>query len=183
MGNVGRARSLSAGFVALFAVAGCEQSTSTEPSGNLHVHSALTATSPVGDAGSALVREVHAAVARFHSAKQAEKAGYLSDPHCVEAPPGGMGHHWVNPELVDPAFDATRPEALLYAPDRNGKLKLVGVEYIVINTGQARPSFEGHLFDVGGAPIPAAHWTLHVWVTEPNPSGLFAPFNPNVDCP
>ncbi|HEX6942179.1 MAG TPA: hypothetical protein VF128_04590, partial [Gemmatimonadaceae bacterium] len=91
--------------------------------------------------------------------------------------------HWVNQNLVDPVFDPLNPEVVLYAPDRNGNLKLVAVEYIVINTGQARPAFDGQLFDVGGTPIPAAHWSLHVWLGQPNPSGTFAPFNPNVDCP
>ena len=71
---------------------------------------------------------------------QAEKAGYIIDPFCVEAPPGGMGHHWTNQSLVDAVFDPLQPEVMLYAPDKNGKLKLVAVEYIVINTGQAPSS-------------------------------------------
>ena len=62
-------------------------------------------------------------------------------------------------------------------------MKLVAVQYIVINTGQPRPSFAGQLFDVGGTPIPAAHWSLHVWLGTPNPNGLFAPWNPDIDCP
>jgi hypothetical protein len=95
-----------------------------------------------------------------------------------------MGHHWANPSLVDPVFDPLNPEVVLYAPDKNGKMKLVALEYIVINTGQTAPTFDGKAFDVGGSPVvPVAHWTLHVWLGTPNPSGLFAPFNPDVDCP
>jgi len=44
------------------------------------------------------------------------------DPFCVAVPNvGGMGHHWSNPTLVDPVFDATQPEVMLYAPDKHGK--------------------------------------------------------------
>lgn len=71
----------------------------------------------------------------------------------------------------------------MYAPDKHGKLKLVAVEYIVINTGQTAPTFDGQPFDVGGTPVPVAHWSLHLWTHKANPSGLFAPFNPDVDCP
>ena len=61
------------------------------------------------------------------------------------------------------------------------------MEYIVLNMGQERPSFGGHPFDVGGVgPLQragVAHWSLHVWLFEENPAGLFAPFNPNITCP
>ena len=184
--NVASTRALAGVVFVGFLVAGCDRgATVTEPlSGALHNHAVVAATSPVAGAGNALVKELHSLASRFHSTKQAENAGYAADPVCVEVPAlGGMGHHWANTALVDPVFDATQPEVMLYAPTKNGKLELVAVEYIVVNTGQARPSFDGHLFDVGGAPIPVAHWTLHVWIGKPNPSGLFAPFNPDVDCP
>jgi hypothetical protein len=110
--------------------------------------------------------------------------GDVADPVCVEVPGlGGMVHHWVNTTLVDPVFDPTNPEVMLYAPDKHGKMKLVAVEYMVINTGQPAPTFAGQVFDVGGTPVPVAHWSLHVWLGEPNPQGLFAPFNPNIECP
>jgi hypothetical protein len=89
-----------------------------------------------------------------------------------------MGFHWVNGGEVDPVFDPMNPEAVLYGP--NGKL--VAVEYIVINTGQAAPTFDGQPFDVGGAPLPVAHWTLHVWLYQQNPSGLFFAWNPTIVC-
>jgi hypothetical protein len=72
---------------------------------------------------------------------------------------------------------------VLYATGPGGNLRLVAVEYIVINQGQARPSFGGHLFDVGGTPIPAPHWSLHVWLHEDNSNGIFTPFNPSISCP
>jgi hypothetical protein len=135
-------------------------------------------------AESDLLSSVKDATSRFHSTNQAIKAGYLADEHCVSVPGlGGMGYHWVNPSLVDPVFDPLKPEAVLYATGPGGKLKLVALEYIVINVGQPAPMFGDQPFDVGGTPIPALHWSLHLWLYEHNPSGLFTPFNPNISCP
>lgn len=130
-----------------------------------------------------LLRAVTQATARFHSITQAQNAGYEGG-ECVSVPGlGGMGEHWVNGALVDPIFDPLQPEVLLYEPQPNGKKKLVAVEYIVIDIGQPRPSFGDKLFDIGGTPVPVAHWSLHVWLWKTNPNGLFTPFNPNVSCP
>lgn len=130
-----------------------------------------------------LLKAVRQATARFHSTTQAVKAGYQADDHCVAVPGlGGMGYHWKNPELIDPIFDPLQPEMLLYARGPNGQLQLVGVEYLMINVGQERPSFGGYPLDVNGTPVPVPHYSLHVWLYEDNPNGIFAPFNPNVSC-
>jgi hypothetical protein len=131
-----------------------------------------------------LIREVRRATARFHSVKQAEKAGYVQASECIAVPGlGAMGEHWVNELLVDPVFDATAPEALLYEPDGRGNYRLVGVEYIVIDVGQPAPTFEEQTFEEGGTPIPVDHWSLHLWLHRANPNGTFFPFNPDVCCP
>lgn len=131
-----------------------------------------------------LLKSVRSETSKFNSTTQAVKAGHQADDHCVSVPGlGGMGYHWVNPSLVDPVFDPLKPEAILYAPGPGGKLRLVAVEYIVVNTGQAAPKFGDQPFDDGGTPLPIPHWSLHVWIHEENPSGMFAPFNPNVSCP
>jgi hypothetical protein len=131
-----------------------------------------------------LIRSVRAANARFHSTTQAIMAGHVPDDHCVSVPGvGGMGYHWANRTLVDPVFDPLNPEVVLYAKGPDGELRLVALEYVVIDVGQPRPSFGDQLFDIGGAPVPVPHWTLHVWLYEHNPSGMFARFNPNVSCP
>lgn len=131
-----------------------------------------------------LAKAVRQATARYHSTVQATAAGYAEASACVAVPGlGGMGFHWLNGGLVDPVFDPRNPEAVLYEPGPDGKLHLVAVEYIVIDVGQPAPTFEGHPFDVGGTPVPAPHWSLHVWVHKENPAGLFTPFNPAVVCP
>jgi hypothetical protein len=132
-----------------------------------------------------LLKAVNAATSRYHSTTQATRAGYAAASACVSHPTlGAMGFHWVNGSLIDPVFDPLRPEAVLYEPSPNGSLTLVAVEYIVLKAeGQPRPTFDGHPFDDGGTPVPAPHWSLHVWVHRDNPSGTFTPFNPNVTCP
>jgi len=146
----------------------------------LATHANMSAAS---SAQTELLISVRRATAKFHSTVQAIAAGYEPDEHCVSAPGlGGMGFHWVNPSLVDPVFDPLKPEAILYATGPGGNLRLIAVEYIVINVGQPAPMFGDHPFDVGGTPVPVPHWSQHVWLYENNPSGIFAPFNPNISC-
>jgi hypothetical protein len=170
---------------AFAAAAACDQTPTELRSADVHRHEdGMGAARPAATTAAGLAAQVKSTTARFHSTVQAEKHGYAADPFCVAAPGlGGMGHHWVNQSLVDPVFDPFQPEVMLYAPDRNGKLKLVAVEYIVIDVGQPAPTFAGQPFDIGGTPVPVPHWSLHVWVHEDNPNGLFTPFNPQVSCP
>jgi hypothetical protein len=147
----------------------------------------LSACDSPAEAEPTLLEAVRQATLSFQSTSEATAAGYVADHHCVAHPElGGMGFHWVNQDLIDPVYDPMRPEALLYAPAAGGGVVLIGVEYIVIDVGQPQPSFDGHPFDVGGVPplmeAGVAHWSLHVWAHRDNPSGLFAPFNPNVSC-
>jgi hypothetical protein len=145
------------------------------------LHAKVEGGASVASAG--LVKALRAATTRYRSPARALAAGYVADDHCVAAPGlGGMGFHWVNGELVDPVFQPLRPEVVLYARDQ-GRLRLVALEYIVIDVGQPAPTFDGHPFDVGGTPVPVPRWSLHVWVHKDKPSGTVAPFNPTVSCP
>jgi hypothetical protein len=174
---------LSLCSLAVAAVTSCDASRPVDPAVD---HASLHATSLEPAAirlESSLAQSVKAATARFNSLVQAEKAGYLPASPCISSPAGGMGYHYVNESIVDPVFDPLHPEALVYAPDENGKLRLAAVEYIVIDIGQDTPMFENRAFDPGGTPVEADHWSLHVWAFKTNPSGLFSPFNPTVVCP
>lgn len=171
-------------------VVGCDGSPAAPSSATLDEHHAHAArapqAAPVRD-DSALLKAVRSRTARFNSMTQTERAGYHVEEFCVAIPGvGAMGHHAVNMPLVDPVFDPMQPEALLFAPNESGTLKLVGVEYIVINMGQDAPEFDGHPFDVGGVPplmdAKVPHWSLHVWAHAQNPAGTFVPFNPAVSC-
>ena len=167
-------------------VASCQDAPSEVSHESLHdaaqAHAMAAKSSASGS--EALVKALHSATARYHSTGQATKAGYEVASPCVAAPGlGGMGFHWVKGPAVDPVFNAMEPEAVLYEPDKHGNMKLVAIEYIVVDIGQPAPTFGGQPFDVGGAPLPVPHWTLHVWLHKDNPNGIFTPFNPAVICP
>lgn len=132
--------------------------------------------------------KVRQATEKYHDVNTAIADGYLPEEHCIEEPGlGGMGYHYLNPELAnDPSVDPLRPELLLYEPSGDGELQLVGVEYFVADVGQEEPPtvlgqqfngpMEGH---EQGMPD---HYDLHVWAWQANPDGIFAQFNPNVRC-
>jgi len=132
---------------------------------------------------------VRQATAQFKDVEKAD--GYALLHGCVSGPQeGAMGIHFANGSLVgDGALDALHPEALLYEP-KDGKLQLVGVEYIVIADDwnahhQTPPVLMGQLLNYSGAPnrfgIPA-FYELHVWAWKNNPDGVFADWNPRVSC-
>jgi hypothetical protein len=137
------------------------------------------------------------ATGRFHNLAAAERAGYALFPdkngiQCIDNQPvGGMGVHYVKGSLVgDTVLDPEQPEALVYAPNADGQLKLAALEYIVDqrawDAGHSEPpSLFGQDFnltpDGNRFGIPA-FYSLHAWVWEPNSSGLLQPWNPRVHC-
>lgn len=129
---------------------------------------------------------VRAATAAFHRVEVAEAAGYVPASPCEAGPDGGMGVHYLHPELAaDPTLDPERPEILLYEPTRNGRMRLVGVEWWTPDIGQPRPEVLGVPLDgpmAGHSPDMPVHYDLHVWVWKHNPDGMTASWNPAVDC-
>lgn len=130
-----------------------------------------------------LEAHVRAATSRFKDVSVALAEGYAPIP-CVSGGEGGaMGVHYVNAAyLNDDAIDINKPEAVMYEPQSDGKLALVGVEYI---TYKGPASLEGHLFSYFGAPNRYGlkpYYELHVWAFKPNPKGAFVDMNPNVSC-
>ena len=141
---------------------------------------------------------VRAATAAYHDVRIAQANGYaiLADTAgktCIDQPGvGGMGVHYVDADLVgDPAIDARQPEAVVYRPTANGRLRLAAAEYVVIKSAwdaghAAPPSLFGHEFMVTDAPnrygLPA-FYSLHVWAWDHNPMGTFEMWNPDVVCP
>lgn len=143
---------------------------------------------------------VRAALEKYRDPFAAVRDGYFSTVGCVHYPQpggtgrvpyaaGGMGVHFLNPQLVGPLPDPMRPPILLYEPV-DGKLRLVGAEWFIpLATGiKERPRLFGRPFDgpmEGHEPLlPSAlhHYDLHVWLWKANPVGLFAPTNPDVKC-
>jgi hypothetical protein len=133
---------------------------------------------------------VRAATAKYHNVETALADGYIPVSPCEELPgQGAMGFHYLNPGLAqDLASTPDQPEVLLYVPDKNGKLKLAGVEYFQAAAGRTAtqaPEILGVKFDgpmPGHNPEMPEHFDLHLWLWERNPSGLFAAWNPALSC-
>lgn len=162
---------------------------------------------------------VRLATERFRDVEVALAEGYIRDPSdtCetadmmgLPAEQGAMGIHYFRPDLLGisgpPApkvtgtgtyTDFRAPAILLYEPQADGALELVGVENLVFAAAwQAAghtdpPAFQGvaydHMVDDPATTIDEAHnfdehYDRHVWLYRENPNGVFAPFNPNVSC-
>jgi hypothetical protein len=136
--------------------------------------------------------QVRKATARFHSIDNALAAGYAQFLGCVSEPgEGAMGIHFINGELIgDTVVDALRPEALMFEPGPRGKMRLVGVEYIVFQQAwdaenESPPSLFGEHFHLVESPnrygVPA-FYELHAWIWQHNPYGMFEDWNPRVRC-
>src|SRR5262249_9480010 len=145
--------------------------------------------------------EAEQATARFRDLDTAKQAGYnalvvdLNGVSCIDNPPiGGMGLLYAKPRLLwdGGAVDPAEPEALVYAPNRAGHARVAGLEYIVFATdweklGHAAddpPMLFGRRYRFTAAPnrFAVAFWALHVWIWQPNPAGMFQPWNPTVHC-
>lgn len=138
-----------------------------------------------------------AATARFQNVAQAVAAGYALPPEgplheCIAGASGAMGFHYINGALLSgdeaAVADPARPEALVYAPDKHGMLRLVAVEYVIFKSdlpaGASAPTLFGEPFmdmTVNPFGLPP-FWALHAWVWEDNPDGTLKPFNPAVSC-
>jgi hypothetical protein len=147
----------------------------------------------VGGRGS--LGDATSATAAYHSVSKAKAAGYTfrlpdrSGATCIAEPGvGAMGVHMVNKSLLDSKIDASKPEAMVYEPGKNGKLGLAAVEYVVFESawkGAGTPQLFGRSFAYTPEPnrygLPA-FYSLHAWIWKKNPSGLLSAWNPRVHC-
>ena len=147
---------------------------------------------------SPIVNAVRKAVLNL-SEKDLKNYGAVLRTPCVTGPDfGAMGVHLINHTFVDGVLDPAKPEALIYEPQANGRLRIVGVEYVVpkdawdaLNPAQPglpdpRPSLYGHLLNFVGTPnrygIVGGFFEIHVWAFEDNPRGALHDWNPDVTC-
>ena len=161
---------------------------------------------------------LRAATEKYKDVNVALAEGYIPDPsgHCVTAameglPPewGGMGIHYIHPAMLqitagEPRVDGMsthtdfmKPAILLYEPQADGSLELVGIENLVFEAAWRGMGHDGppmlngrswdHMADMHDTPGDEAHgfmphYDQHVWLFRDNPSGTLMPFNPNVTC-
>ena len=140
--------------------------------------------------------------------ERALEDGFAPSRHCRESPGvGAMGYHYLNlPRASNLDVNHREPGLLLYEPQKNGKVRVVGVEYfvplLVMGPGGPQlyfgaeppapgrilnpaPELFGRKFDgpmAGHGPGEPWHYDMHAWLWRHNPGGMFAPYNPKVSC-
>ena len=143
-------------------------------------------------ASGAFVKLVREVTERFKDVSVAEREGYGLQFGCVSGPDyGAMGMHFVNfPLVLDGVLDPTKPEIVIYEPLPNGRLRLIGADYLVLAdawnaTHSSPPELGGQLLHFFEAPnrfgLPP-FYTLHVWAWKENPTGAFVNWHANVSC-
>ena len=106
-----------------------------------------------------LVQLVRKGTSQYIDVNNATAAGYGPFLGCVAGTDhGAMGIHYVNGTLLaNLTLDPSQPQALIYEPS-NGKMTLVGVEFILDSASwlaannNAPPVLDGQVFNFVGAP-------------------------------
>jgi hypothetical protein len=127
---------------------------------------------------------LRAATQSYQELDAAQRAGWdLQFTPCMKHETGAMGFHYVKQSLLDKKVSVTQPEALLFEPGADGKLRLVAVEYLIPFTEHAADQPPPTLYGKPFSPSPTFKvWGLHAWIWKENPAGTFAPWNPSVMC-
>ncbi len=165
------------------------------------------------------IEKVRIAALKYNDVNVAKAAGFIPAPpgDCVDAAHeglpahwGAMGIHYIHPKMLkitqgQPRVDGKsthtdfmNPAILLYEPQADGSLKLVGVENLVFmiawqKTGNhAPPKFAGRTWytmaDNASTPRDEGHrfephHDQHVYFKKmTNPTDQLKPFSPNVTC-
>ena len=163
-------------------LSGCSSESITKDSSDLKVAGSQSFGSSVNQDLASLRR----VTAPFQEFDVASHAGWKTQiTPCMTDPggAGGMGFHYGNTDLIDGTASVEKPQLLLYEPEKNGRLRLVAVEYIIPYTFVPRSATPPRLFNQDFQQVDAFQlWGLHAWVWRDNPSGIFAPWNPQVNC-
>ena len=157
-----------------------------------HAHGAQPSAADLRRNSGALVATVREATERFKNVAAAETEGYQLQFGCVSGSDfGAMGMHYVNmPLVLDGELDPSKPEIVIYEPVGNGKLKMIGADFLVLAdawnaTHSSPPELGGQLLHLFEAPnrfgLPA-FYTLHVWAWKDSPTGMFVNWHANVSC-
>lgn len=141
------------------------------------------------DATTAKIRDgfaqLHAGADRFRTFDSAVAAGYpAQSANCYYEPgTGAMGYHHVNRALVGRDLDPAKPQILLYERTADRRYNLTAVEFIVPYRLWPKDSTPPQVMG-----LPLGHvdvlntWGLHMWLWKENRNGMFAWWNPDVQC-
>ena len=101
-----------------------------------HSHPGVQAQSsgqPANSDPGALIKIVRESTERFKGVKVAENEGYALMFGCVTGPDAGaMGLHYVNGQILSlNQLDPTKPTIVIYEPQSDGTLRLIGADFVV----------------------------------------------------
>ncbi len=131
---------------------------------------------------------LYAAVRAYGDVEVAAAAGYAPASGCMTSDLGAQGIHLASDALFVPAVDAHAPQLLMYEPQADGSMRFIGIEYLVFQEAwhaaghEERPVLFGQTFGLNETLLDEPFYLLHVWIAQYNPLGLFADWNPLVDC-
>jgi hypothetical protein len=148
------------------------------------------------------LEQVRRATDRFHDLDTAKAAGYELGwvngdgnriiagcvANAANPAAGAMGYHYFNADLMaDDKVNLLEPEVLVYATGDDGVRELVAVEWAARGPN-SNPPGPAKAPRVLGMPmhilVPAVGFhIMHAWLWQPNPTGMFADWNPDVTCP
>ena len=120
------------------------------------------------------LQQAKIATAKYNNFNNAIADGYVDINVIVPE----MGYHFLKMNNLNETFEYDKPEILVYNKEENGRMKLVALEYAVpidLSTN-APPGFTGD--DDKWSVYEGVLWTLHAWIWEYNPEGVFNPTNP-----
>jgi hypothetical protein len=118
--------------------------------------------------------DLRRATLKYHDVNAAVASGRTDLHLCVDH----MGQHYANQATFsDGVLDPLDPEAMVYADDGKGHLRLVAVEWVSTTPGTVM----GHALHLNAT---LGVWVLHAWIWSGNPAGLFEDMNPTIGvCP
>lgn len=120
------------------------------------------------------LQQAKIATAKYNNFDNAIRDGYVDINVVVPQ----MGYHYLKMEHLDGTFEYAKPEILVYNKEENGRMKLIALEYATPVSANPPAGFTGDN-DVWSV-YQGVLWTLHAWVWEYNPEGIFNPTNPLV---
>lgn len=122
----------------------------------------------------------------FTNEALAEEDGYTVTEECVTTGEGDYGVPVYDAENA--GTDLTAPAVLSYRLSSTWNYRLLGAEWSVpADSTDEPPTLFGQPFDgpmddhVPGSAL-GRHFGLHAWLFLGNPNGMFAPYNPALDC-
>ena len=120
------------------------------------------------------LQQAKIATAKYNNFENAIRDGYVDINVIVPE----MGYHYLKMDHLNATFEYDKPEILVYNKEENGRMKLVALEYAVpIDLSTNAPAGFTGSSDVWSV-YQGVLWTLHAWVWEYNPEGVFNPTNP-----